>query len=161
MKAVYPWRHRPAYRLGADMGSKSSNNAATRGIAYHRRVYRALEALLPTLDPEAELLLEPWFEQIDGLVKKTMRQPDAVIRYPDGTGIIIEVKMNWKDGRDEKLIREYLPIVSSAFNLDVVWPLLITSCLRGYNHPPLLGLRSYSKCLDWQPGDPTPLLLHP
>jgi hypothetical protein len=161
MKTLYPWRHRPSYRLGADMGSKSKSTAATRGIAYHRKVYRALEALLPADSADVELIVEPWFECVDGQVKRTMRQPDAVLRYPDNTAIVIEVKMNWRDGRDEKLLHEYLPIVTSAFKLDVVWPLMITQCLRGYEHPPLLGLKRFDECLAWQPGDPTPLLLHP
>lgn len=159
MKTLYPWRHRPGMKLGAGGGSKSQNAAATRGIAYHQRVYRQLDKML--LD-EAELLIEPWFEQVDGSIKPPMRQPDAVIKYPyDNTAIVVEVKLNWADGRDEKLINEYLPIVKSAFQLETTWPLLITANLRGYKHPPLLGLRQFEECLAWCPGRPTPLLLLP
>lgn len=157
MKLLHQWRYKPDFRLGASMDTKSQNKAAQRGIAYHRRVYKQL---VDHRD-DGQLLIEPWFFRIDGQVKRTMRSPDAVLVFPDSTAIVIEVKMNWADGRDEKLLNEYLPIVRSAFDLDVVWPLLITSCLRGYQHPPLLGLGRLHDCMAWEPGQPTPLLLHP
>lgn len=91
-----------------------------------------------------------------------MRSPDSVILLPEtNVGIVIEVKLNWKDGRDVKLIDEYLPIVANAHDLDCCWPLLITQCLRGYKHPPLLGLRRWEDCMTWTPGAPTPLMLVP
>lgn len=76
-------------------------------------------------------------------------------------GIVCEVKLNWKDGRDIKLIDEYLPIVANAHGLDMVWPLLITHNLRGYQHPPILGLRKWEDAMLWFPGNPTPLMLVP
>lgn len=159
MKSRYPWRHREGFKLGAGSDSKSKNSAAARGIAYHKRVYRLLKQQLVA---EGQLHIEPWFEAIDGQVKRTMRSPDAVILYPEeACAIVVEVKMNWADGRDEKLINEYLPIVASAFRLDTTFPLLITSCLRGYPHSPLLGLQQFDQCLSWSPGRPTPLLLLP
>lgn len=157
MKTVNPWRHRPDYRLGANFDSKSQNAAASRGIAYHKRVYRQLSEA----DLGGNLVVEPWFECLDNKVKRTMRQPDAVLVMPDQCAIVIEVKMNWKDGRDTKLLLEYLPIVRSAFELETLWPLVITSNLRGYPHPPLLGLQQFHQCLRWEPGQPTPLMLLP
>jgi hypothetical protein len=160
MLALHEWRHRPAYKLGASGASKSQNLAAQRGIAYHNRVYKRLTAHFAA-DPAADLLIEPWFERIDGQVKRTMRQPDAILRYPDeGMALVIEVKMNWKDGRDEKLLSEYMPLVRSAFDLEV-WPVLITSNIRGYIHPPLLGLQQIEYAFSWEPGHPTPVLLLP
>jgi hypothetical protein len=94
--------------------------------------------------------------------KRVLRSPDGVIvNREHSLAIVIEVKLNWADGRDVKLIDEYLPIVQNAFQLDFTWPLLITRCLRGYKHPPLLGLSQLEKAMEWFPGDPTPLLLHP
>lgn len=91
-----------------------------------------------------------------------MRSPDSVILLPEANvGIVCEVKLNWKDGRDTKLLKEYLPIVANAHKLDMCWPLMITHCLWGYKHPPLLGLRKWEECMAWQPGDPTPVMLVP
>lgn len=159
MKTLYPWKHRPDWKMGASAGAKSTNSAAARGIAYHNRVYKLLQS---RLHREADLLIEPWFVRVDDQPQRTWRQPDAVIReFLPGCAIVVEVKMNWADGRDDKLLNEYLPIVKNAFELDVVWPLLITRNLRGYKHPPLLGLGALDDCLAWSPGDPTPLLLLP
>lgn len=159
MKALHQWRYKPDFKLGASANAKSKNNAALRGIRYHQRVYKQLAA---ATTPPDDLLIEPWFKRVDDQPRPTMRSPDAVLRFADGSGaIVIEVKLNWRDGRDEKLLYEYLPIVRSAFDVDVVWPLLITSCLRGYNHPPLLGLQQFDECLAWEPGRPTPLMLLP
>ena len=73
-----------------------------------------------------------------------MRSPDAVLLHPEtSTGVVVEVKLNWQNGRDKKLIDEYLGIAKSAFGLDCVWPLLVTQNLRGYQHPPLLGLQPF------------------
>lgn len=144
--------------LGAAGGSRSQNDAATRGIRYHRRVYKRLDTYI---DAEATLLVEPWFVRVDDRPRRTMRQPDAIIRYPEGTAIVVEVKLNWAPDRDEKLINEYLPLVTNAFDLIGAWPLLIVGCLRGYPHKPLLGLQQINDCLEWEPGRPTPTMLLP
>jgi hypothetical protein len=154
----------PSYRLGASFGSKSRSGSATRGIAYHRKVYRQLEAL--AADGDGRLLVEPWFQRIDDCASRTMCQPDAVIHYEDErSALVVEVKMNWKAERDEKLLSLYLPVVRSALDLEVVWPVVIVGCLRGGRGPkgpkPLLGLAQLDQCLAWQPGSPTPLLLLP
>lgn len=110
MLMMNKWRLDPGCKLGAESGGKSQNKAASRGLAYHRKIYKQLAAL----NLEGELYVEPWFKCIDHKVKKTMRQPDALIAYPENVGLVIEVKLNWKDGRDDKLLTEYLPIVKSA-----------------------------------------------
>lgn len=152
------WRHEVNFRMGASAGCRSTGSKL-RGIQYHRRTYKALGGL-PALP--GKLLIEPWYRNMaDYPDRNTLRSPDAVIlNEAAGFAIVIEVKLNWKDGRDVKLIDEYLPIVKNAHGLDVTWPLLITQCLRGYKHPPLLGLCQLEKAMEWFPGDPTPLLLH-
>jgi hypothetical protein len=161
VRAVESWRVEPRAHFGASTGVKittSKNTALARGVAYHRRVYRALSDYC-VLQPElGRLHIEPWIRSSS----YKLRSPDAVlIDEVTGTGLIIEVKMNWSDGRDVKLIDEYLPGCQSAYGLSCVWPLLITQNLRGYRHKPLLGLGQLSAALAWQPGDPTPLLLLP
>lgn len=161
MRAAAEWRHQPLRRLGASTGAKSEG-VKERGNAYHRRVYKLLSAHQRINMPDWQFLPEPWFKQLNtGGVRKE-RSPDAVLLNLDtSTALVIEVKLNWKDGRDIKLLAEYLPIVQSAFKLEAVWPLLITSCLRGYEHPPLLGLGHIERAFSWQVGDPTPLMLVP
>jgi hypothetical protein len=106
----------------------------------------------------AELLIEPWYKRLGE--RPVYRQPDAVILFPEfRTAIVIEVKLNWKDGRDIKLIDEYLHIVKSAEGLECVWPLLITQCLRGWQGKPIFSLEEIERCQSWLPGDPTPLML--
>jgi len=75
------------------------------------------------------------------------------------TALVVEVKLNWRDGRDEKLLSKYLPVVKNAFKLEAVWPLVIVGCLRGYEHPPLLGFKQLDRAFSWQAGDPTPVML--
>jgi hypothetical protein len=107
--------------------------------------------------PDWNLLVEPWYRQLGA---NKFRSPDGVLLYPeDNIGIVIEVKLNWKDGRDVKLIDEYLPIVKQAEGLDVVYPLLITQCLRGWKGSPILRLDDLHRCQSWRPGDITPLML--
>ncbi len=158
VQLLHRWQHRPSYSLGASAANKSKNNAAQRGINYHRRVYRILEGIV---SPEDQLLIEPWFRRIDDQPRDYMRSPDAVLRYPDQTALVIEVKLNWEKGKDEKLLCEYLPIVTSAFELTCVWPLLIVGCLRNLPTPPLLGLQQLEDALAWAPGMPTPVMLIP
>jgi hypothetical protein len=77
------------------------------------------------------------------------------------TGVVGEVKLNWKDGRDEKLLGLYLEAVTHAFGLRAVWPVLVTSNIRGYAHPVKLGLGDLLSVDYWTVGQPTPLLLVP
>lgn len=155
MKPLHAWKHEPRALLGASSGNKSKNDAIQRGLAYHRKVYTKLQEVAP---PEVSLLIEPWFREQSRA--GTLRSPDTVLlNTVDKTALVIEVKLNWKDGRDIKLVNEYLPIVKSAFALEFVWPLLITANLRGYQHPPLLGLGKLEEAYAWHPGDPTPLML--
>lgn len=161
MQMLHKWEHRPSTQIGAAFSSKSSNRAAQRGIAYHRKFYRELKALEDSGALDFRLLVEPWFRN---LKTKKMCSPDTVlIDESDNTGIVVEVKMNWKDGRDEKLINQYLPVVKTAFGLDQVWPLLVTSNVRGYEGKPLLWNRSLDplcECLSWHPGSQTPVALY-
>lgn len=109
--------------------------------------------------PNWRVLVEPWYRNLD---TRKFRQPDAVLLYPaERVGVVVEVKLNWKDGRDIKLIDEYLPIVKQAEQLEVVYPLLITKCLRGWQGQPILHLEKFTDCQSWQPGDVTPLMLLP
>lgn len=166
MKPINQWvRKNPNFlRIGSSKGCQSTGSKQ-RGILYHRRVYRSLRTHFNCLSQQAEdletwqLLIEPWY-----YCPKTgrFRQPDAVILYPpERVGIVVEVKLNWKDGRDVKLIDEYLPIVKSAEGLDYTWPLLITQCLRGWQGDPIKSLEEINQAQSWQAGDQTPLMLLP
>lgn len=154
------WRHEVNMKLGASTSAKSTG-VKERGNAYHRKVYKLLEVHARVSMPRWQLLVEPWFRNMRFYPDKhVFRSPDTVLLHPEtGTALVVEVKLNWKDGRDEKLITEYLPIVKSAFGLDCVWPLLVTQNIRGYNHPPLIGLKAIERAMRWHPGDPTPLML--
>lgn len=159
MKSAHSWRHIPLMRLGASTNAKSTG-VKERGNAYHRRVYRTLAAYCAVSLPGWQFMPEPWFRQRNNSGVRKERSPDAVLLHLETlTALVVEVKLNWKDGRDTKLLAEYLPIVESAFGLEAVWPLLITQCLRGYPHPPLLGLGQLDKAFQWQPGQPTPVML--
>lgn len=135
---------------------KIKNKSIVRGLQYHNRVYRELKKWKPD---ELMLHVEPWLKHS---VTKKMLQPDGVlVDLLTNTGYVIEVKMNWKDGRDDKLRTKYLQAVREAFGLTLVWPVLITSNVRGLKHQPRLGLRALEGCCDWTPGQPTPVLLLP
>jgi len=152
------WKLQPAMRMGASVKVTAAKGSKRRGQEYHRRIYTRLDALLKD-ELGVKLLIEPWYKN---LKKPNMRSPDGVILLPEAAAaVVIEVKLNWKDGRDRKLIDEYLPIVKMAHGLEIVWPLLITQCLRGYQHPPLLGLKRWEDAMGWEPGQPTPLMLEP
>lgn len=160
MKPTDTWVRKPPsfMRIGSSSGCKSQGSKK-RGLDYHRRVYGLLRYHVRNHLPGWELLVEPWYRNLN---TRRFRQPDAVLIYPETqTGIVVEVKLNWKDGRDLKLINEYLHIVRAAEGLECVWPLLITRCLRGYGEPPLLGLAALAECQSWFPGDPTPVMLLP
>jgi len=160
MKVIEEWRHVPDFGMGAANSSKSKNSAAARGIAYHKRFYKKLRADIARERPDETLYIEPWFRN---LVTRKMCSPDAVLVDPlTATGIVIEAKMNWKAGRDAKLLDKYLPVVKQAFSLDCVWPLLVTGNVRGLEHDPLIwnkSLRPLEACLSWAPGEPTPTAL--
>jgi hypothetical protein len=144
--------------VGTRSNYSCKDKSIMRGLAYHRRIYRDLEGWA-LFQPDQDLIVEPWLREARS---RRCLQPDAVIVHPSSnSGIVIEVKLNWKDGRDEKLINEYLAAVESAFGLDMVWPALITSNVRGLKHPARLGLSSLLGCADWAPGNPTPVILMP
>lgn len=158
MKPMKKWKLEENMRMGASVKLTAAKGSKRRGQEYHRKIYQRMRT---TLGPQMglKLLIEPWYRC---LTEPKMRSPDGVILLPEANvGIVVEVKLNWKDGRDVKLIDEYLPIVTDAHELDMCWPLLITQCLRGYPHPPLLGLRRWEDCMTWMPGSPTPLMLVP
>ncbi len=145
-------------KIGASKGPVRQTGSKKRGLDYHRHCYRQLRNHCGRSLVDWTLLIEPWYwDQIS----RRYRQPDAVlIHKPSRTGIVIEVKLNWKDGRDIKLIDEYLPIVRQAEGLEAVWPLLITQCLRGYDGPVIAaGLQQIHQAQSWQPGEKTPLML--
>jgi hypothetical protein len=145
-------------KLGAAAGAKSTAGSKKRGLDYHRRCYRILRTHHQRhLYAEGwTLLIEPWYWD---RLSRRYRQPDAVlIHKPTRTGVVIEVKLNWKFGRDIKLVDEYLPIVRQAEGLEVVWPLLITQCLRGYQGP-VVRWPAFEDCQSWQVGEETPLML--
>lgn len=153
------WYPESSLSLGSRSNNASKNKSIVRGLAYHRRVYRTLEAWLSVSAQDQELKIEPWLR--NAKTRKVL-QPDAVlVDELTNTAIVIEVKLNWKDGRDTKLITEYLPAVKSAFDLELVWPALITSNIRGLPYRPRLGLNQLLTCADWRPGLPTPVLLLP
>jgi hypothetical protein len=89
-----------------------------------------------------------------------MCQPDGVLLDKfTGGAVVVEAKLNWKDGRDEKLIDLYLDAARSAFGVAMTWPLLVTKNVRGYKYPPLCGLSQIERAFSWKPGDPTPVML--
>jgi hypothetical protein len=146
-------------KIGSSSGCRSSGSKK-RGLEYHRRVYTRLRDFHNRGGLVGwTLLIEPWYKRLQPQPQR-YRQPDAVlIHEPSSTGIVIEVKLNWKDGRDVKLIDEYLGIVRSAEGLDLVSPLLITQCLRGWQGDPLKRLEELHRCQAWQQGEITPLML--
>jgi hypothetical protein len=159
MKLQHPWRYRRGFNFGASTGNSGSNKAAQKGLQYHRRTYKALEAAYPDT---SQLLIEPWFQEITGALRERMCSPDAVLLMPElEAALVIEVKLNWNDGKDNKLLDLYLPVVQSAFKLQTVWPVLITANLRQASQKPLLGLPALEDALSWVPGSPAPILLHP
>lgn len=146
--------------IGTGSNYATKNPSIVRGLRYHRRVYRLLEAYVAVTCPDQVLYVEPWLEHVQS---NRRRQPDAVlVDTLTNTGIVIEAKLNWKDGRDEKLIQEYLWATQSAFGLELTWPALVTSNVAGAARGQvLLGLKHLQDCCDWIPGDPTPMVLVP
>lgn len=162
MKSLEKWKHVPSRTNGAATGSKSKNAAANKGIAYHKRVYGILRQQHIAAERSDLLLIEPWFQN---QTTWKYRQPDAVIWDRDtNTAIVVEVKWNWKGGRDDKLLNIYLPLVQDAFRLECCWPLMITSNVRGLQHEALPWTPDFAAldtCLSWMPGDNTPVALLP
>jgi hypothetical protein len=159
------WQLVPGFNIGTGANTASKNKSIIRGIAYHNKVYRALRALVKEHpDSGFELYVEPWFRELHprpGKSRCAMCQPDAVLvdKFTGG-GIVIEVKLNWKDGRDEKLLNLYLGASRSALGLEETWPVLVTRNVRGYTGTPLLGLKRLEDAFKWRPGMITPVLLH-
>jgi hypothetical protein len=160
------WQHVPGFNIGTAANTASKNKSIVRGLAYHNRVYRTLRSYVkanPALG--FELYVEPWFRELHprpGKTRCAMCQPDAVLvdKFTGG-GLVVEAKLNWKDGRDEKLINLYLNAAKSAFGLEETWPVLITKNVRGYTGRALLGLRQLERAFIWKPGELTPVLLLP
>lgn len=159
------WARDLTLGVGSRSNTASKNKSIVRGLAYHRKVYRLLENWQRISAPDQQLFIEPWLRRLEpepGKKKRPCCQPDFVVIDPSTeTGIVGEVKLNWKDGRDEKLLDLYLDAVRHAFDLRATWPALVTSNIRGYPHPVKLGLGSLLSCDGWNIGDPTPLLLVP
>lgn len=157
MRTTEPW-FLTAGRLGASTNtSKASSHAIQAGIRYHRRIYETLKLHCLFQLPSWRLLIEPWFRT----AAYKLRSPDAVlVDDVAGYAIVIEVKKNWRDGRDVKLLDEYLPIVRSALAVDT-YPLMLVGNVRGLKHEPLTSFSQLLSPLNWTPGQPTPTLLKP
>ena len=161
MKPLQEWFINPAGRFGASSGLQASSDGTTkvlkRGIDYHRWVYKTMRTQHEFSKSPHELLIEPWFRTR----KWDQRSPDMVlVDHEAKRALVIEVKLNWKAGREQKLLNEYLPIVASAFRVETK-PVLLTNCLRGWDGPVLLGLRQLPLAWDWKTGDELPVLLLP
>lgn len=162
MLASRQWERAPDFAIGTRGNTACKDKSIVRGLAYHRKVYRQLESWCER-NPGLGLSFveEPWLREIcEGRSK--ICQPDGVLLDEfTGAGVIVEAKLNWKDGRDEKLINLYLEASRSAFGLTQTWPLLITKNVRGYKGEPLLGLRQFEQVFAWRPGRLTPVMLLP
>lgn len=158
MLATEVWYHEQSSRAGAASGGGAKTGIMGAGNAYHRKVFRALELETRLNHAGRRLLVEPWLR---AKTSQRLCQPDSVLIDPAaGWAVVIEVKKNWKDGRDHKLLDLYLPAVRSAFGVDIAFPLMICGCVRGLAYPALLSLRELAVApLQWQPGDPTPVIL--
>lgn len=158
---IETWERAPEFAIGSAVNNSCGNKSIIRGLAYHRRVYGKLEAhCRANAELGFEFHEEPWLRRVKPA--KKMCQPDGVLldQFTSGA-LVVEVKLNWKDGRDEKLIDLYLGAVKSAFGVVMTWPLLITKNVRGYKGQPLLGLSQLERAFSWKPGDLTPVLLLP
>jgi hypothetical protein len=155
------WIHQPDVNFGASAKASSGSAQLSRGIAYHRKVYKTLKLQREVSMLGGELLIEPWFRSVpNAAVNYERRSPDAVWLFKDeGFAIVIEVKMNWADGRDIKLLDEYLPIVRSAFELEKTYPLMIVGNVRGYAGSPYLSMPAITELQKYSSADITPILL--
>lgn len=161
MLASEEWRHEALVRFGTASGAtgKTKNGAIERGNAYHRKVFKVLDSNLSLNAPDLQRLTEPWLRSNPS---QRLCSPDyVIIDRGAGIGLVVEVKKNWKDGRDQKLLDLYLPAVRSAFGLTVTKPAVIVGNARGLAYPAWPGLSRLFDALSWRPGDPTPVLLVP
>jgi hypothetical protein len=158
MQTTEPWFFSDM-KMGASVNvKKSTNSAIEAGIRYHRRFYKTL-ALHAALNlPQWKVNVEPWFRT----ASYKLRSPDAVLLCEETKqAIVIEVKKNWADGRDVKLLDEYLPIVASAHGVRT-YPLMVVGNVRGLKHRPFVSIADIiERPLAWKPGQPTPTLLKP
>lgn len=159
MRAVEDWMLTET-QMGASVNKGATNPAILAGIRYHKRMYKLLSLHVAQHMPDWRLMVEPWFK---AKVSQTLRSPDAVLLAPatlEGRreAIVVEVKKNWKDGRDTKLLDEYLGIVASALGVRTS-PLMVVGNLRGLAHQPLLSMADITSVLTWKRGEPTPTLL--
>ncbi len=157
MIAADKWYHQADVKFGAATAPKAHQAQLEAGQAYHRKVYKQLRLAFGG-NKAYRLLIEPWFVSDKG----RRCSPDSVLFDVElNIALVVEIKLNWASGRDEKLINLYLPVVKAALGVEEVWPLLITKNVRGYNHPVLCGMDELWDAMAWLPGQPTPLLLHP
>lgn len=157
MKTLEEWMLTET-RMGASTNKGATNSAILAGIRYHKRIYKTMAVHVALSMPNWTLMVEPWFK---AKVSQRLRSPDMVLRNDaKGLAIIIEVKKNWKDGRDVKLLEEYLPIVRSALGLRT-YPLMLVGNVRGLAHEPLTSMAEITEALAWTLGQPTPTLLKP
>lgn len=133
-----------------------SGSLCDKGTKYHERVYRTLRRT------DLKLHVEPWLRHVR---LGTLRQPDAVVLLgsPAMCAIVIEVKMNWRRGRDQKLRDTYLQAVKDAFGVKYVVPLMIVQCVRGAVRGEIFKdtLTAMQRAMMWQSPEPTPVLLMP
>lgn len=159
MLAAERWRWEKDVKFGASTGVKGNNHATKAGNAYHRKVFRTLAAEVALNHPARRLLVEPWLRSAPS---QRLCSPDTVLLDEEaGLGIVIEVKKNWRDGKDQKLLDLYLPACRSAFGLEVVKPLVIVGNARGLAYEAWTSLQRLEDVLSWRPGDLTPVLLLP
>lgn len=154
------WERAPEFAIGSRVNNSCTNKSIVRGLAYHRRVYRQLEGWCQS-NPELGLSFveEPWLRKLCS-GRPEMCQPDGVLLDEfTGAAVVVEAKLNWKDGRDEKLIKTYLDAVKSAYGVSQTWPLLITKNIRGYKGEPLVGLKQFERVFEWKPQMITPVML--
>lgn len=154
------WERAPEFAIGSAVNNACKDKSIVRGLAYHRRVYRNLEAWCESHSELGfEFIEEPWLRKVSK-GRRQMCQPDGVLLdYFTGGAIVVEAKLNWKDGRDEKLLNTYLDATRSAFAVSATWPLLVTKNVRGYKGTPLLGLKQIERVFEWRPGQLTPVML--
>lgn len=155
------WERAPEFSIGSRGNAACKDKSIVRGLAYHRSVYKRLHSFVAA-NPNLgyHFIEEPWLRRVQG--GKKMCQPDGILLDQfTGGALVVEAKLNWKDGRDEKLIQLYLAAARSAFGVTTTWPLLITRNIRGYKGEPLLGLKQIDRAFEWRPGQLTPVMLLP
>jgi hypothetical protein len=155
------WERAPEFAIGSMGNAACGNKSIVRGLAYHRKVYKRLHAWCGE-NPDAgyTFVEEPWLRRTHP--RKKMCQPDGVLLDQfTGGALVVEAKLNWKDGKDEKLIDLYLAAVRSAFGVTMTWPVLVTRNVSGYKGAPLRGLAELERVFDWRPGLITPVMLLP